>query len=143
MKLTYNELNRYFYIQKKIKCLNAEIAKISFLSSTANDGMPHGSGIGDPVYNTYIKIEKLTEKLNYQKQRAVDELDKLNDFIESIEDIEMQVILRLRFIKCWSYERIGDELFMNHSTVLRKLKHFLENSEDCTESTIDMSYTLK
>ena len=123
--MTYQELNRYRNIKLKIISINAELAQITYLSATNYDGQPHGSGVGDPVHSAFIKAEKLRQKLEFQKQRAVEELDKLNDYIESIDDIEMQMIIQKRFIECKSYERIGEEMFMHLSTVKKKLDRFL------------------
>lgn len=124
--MTYQELNRYFCIQKRIKQLNAELSMMPYLSATNYDGMPHGSGISDTVHAQFVKREKLIDKLNYQKARAIDELDKLNDFIESIDDVEMQTIIHARFIECRAYESIGFEIFRSHTDVRRKLMNYLD-----------------
>lgn len=128
--MTYEELNRYFYIKKRIKTINAELAQISYLSATLNDGMPHGSNVGDPVHAAAMKLDKIKKKLQFQACRATDELDKLTDYIERIEDIEMQEIISQRFILCKSYEAIGEDLFMHFSTVREKLYKFLGKAEN-------------
>ncbi len=127
--MTYQELNRYFCIQKRIKQLNAELSMMPYLSATNYDGMPHGTGISDTVHAQFVKREKLIDKLNYQKARAIDELDKLNDFIESIDDVEMQTIIHARFIECRSYDSIGNEMFMDRTTISKKIDRFLGGGE--------------
>lgn len=125
--MTYRELNRYFHIQQKIKSINAELEQLSYLTAANLNGMPRSTAVGDPVHSAFMKGEKLRQKLEFQKMRAVAELDKLNDFIESVEDVEIQVILQKRFVECKSYERIGDELFMERTTVSKKIQRFLNS----------------
>lgn len=127
--MTYQELNRYFCIQKRIKQLNAELSMMPYLSATSYDGMPHGTGINDSTFQQFAKREKLIDKLNFQKARAIDELDKLNDFIESIDDVEMQTIIHARFVECRTYESIGDEMFLHLSTIKKKLDSFLREQQ--------------
>ena len=127
--MTYTELNRYFYIKKRMKTINAELEQLSYLSATLNDGMPRSTAVGDPVHAAFMKLNRLKEKKKFLVIRAVDELAKLDEFIESVDDIEMQEILSQRFSLCRSYEAIGEDLFMHHTTVIRKLNSFLESTE--------------
>ncbi|MCQ2484767.1 MAG: hypothetical protein MJ168_05475 [Clostridia bacterium] len=127
--MTYAELNRYFYLKKRMKTINDELAQITYLSATLNDGMPHSTAVGDPVHAAYIKLNKLKKKREFLIVRITDELAKLDEFIDNVGDIEMQEILSQRFILCRSYEAIGNDLFMSHSTVLRKIYNFLDSTE--------------
>ena len=126
--MTYNELDRYRQLKNRIHYIEVELRELAELSAVRLDGMPHSRTPGDPVYQMFCKAEKLREQLMFQRQRAVEELQKLNDFIESVDDPEMQNILTARFVEGQTYEQIGDKLFLHYTTVIYKLNWFLNNS---------------
>lgn len=122
------DLNQYFIWKNRIKTTEAELKEVCELSAFIFNGMPHSPSIGDPVYNTFRKKEKLEQKLKFQYQRALDELVKISDYIDSIENEEMKEILLQRFILCRRYQDIGDTLYMDRRTVSRKITEFLKNN---------------
>ena len=89
-------------------------------------GMPHGDTISDPVYQCLIKKQKLVEKLNHKLEKFIDELSKIENIIDNIDDAEIRVIARLRFIDNLKWEEIGKELHQDRSVCYRKLKKYLE-----------------
>ncbi len=123
--MTYNELDRYRQLVNRIYYIEVELRELAELSAVRLDGMPHSRTPGDPVYQAFIKAEKLRQKLEFQKRQAVDELQKLNDFIESIADEELKNIFKARFVKGDSYEKISEQLNCDRRTVSRKIKKYL------------------
>ena len=128
--MTYQELNRYRHVKNRIRCIEFELNELAGLSAIRLDGMPHSRTPGDPVYQAYRKAEKLRKQLVFQRQRAIDELLKLNDFIESVDDPEMQNILMARFVEGRTYEQIGESLFMHRTTVKRRIEIFLKDAHN-------------
>lgn len=125
--MTYTELERYKYIKRRIKGIENQIAELTVLSATKYDGMPHGSQTSDSVYVNFLRYNKLIEKLQFQKKQLIAEEEKITDFINSIDDIEIQTIIQMKFIELNTYEEIGDELYMHRTTVVRKLNKFLND----------------
>ena len=123
--MTYNELDSYRQLKSRIHYIEVEISELAELSAVRLDGMPHSRSPGDPVYQAFRRSEKLREMLEMKKQQAVEELQKLNDFIENIPDEELKNIFMARFIEGASYEKISEQLDCDRRTVSRKIKKYL------------------
>ena len=124
--MTYNELDRYRQLKNRIHYIEVEISELAELSAVRLDGMPHSRNPGDPVYQAFRRSEKLRRMLEMKKQQAQSELERIIEFIENVDDPEMQNILTARFIEGKTYEQIGKELYMHLTTVIYKLDKFLE-----------------
>ena len=66
------------------------------------------------------------EKLNHKKKRREEEREKIQRFIDSIEDAEDRVLAEERYIENWKFEKIGEKHFLDRSTVSKRLKRCLE-----------------
>ncbi len=92
--------------------------------------MPHSRNPGDPVYQAFRRSEKLREMLEMKKQQAQAELNRIVEFIESVDDPEMQNILTARFVEGKTYEKIGKTMFMDRRTVKRKIDKLLQTTNN-------------
>ena len=117
-------LNKLYYIKKDIESIKEEIKNIPEISGIDMSGMPHGSGVGDPVYNLFLKKEKLVEKLNKKIEIYLDELIRIENIIDGIEDVEVRTIARMRFIQHKTWEKIGDELNYDRTTCSKKVRDY-------------------
>lgn len=66
------------------------------------------------------------EKLNRKKKRSEEEREKIQRFIDSIEDAEDRVLAHKRYIENKDFEKIGEEHFLHRSTVSKRLKRCLD-----------------
>ena len=89
-------------------------------------GMPHGSGVSDPLFNIMQKKEKLIEKLNKKIEQYLDELIRIESYIDNIENIEIRTIARMRFVQNKKWEDIGRAMHTDRTACYRKLKNYLE-----------------
>lgn len=72
----------------------------------------------------YIRTKQLLYSRLKKKLLAVqEERAKLEDYIDSIEDPEMRVILRLRFVECFTQEQIAQKVGYSKETIKRRLKN--------------------
>ena len=126
--MTYNELDRYRQLKNRIHYIEVELRELAELSAVRLDGMPHSRTPGDPVYQAFMRSEKLRDMLRFKQEQARAELERIIEFIESVDDPEMQNILTARFIEGKTYEQIGENLFLHYTTVIYKLNRFLNNS---------------
>ncbi len=126
--MTYNELDRYRQLKARIYYIQVELNELAELSAVKLDGMPHSRTPGDPVYQAFMRSEKLRDMLRFKQAQAQAELERIIEFIENVDDPEMQNILIARFIEGKTYEQIGDKLFLHYTTVIYKLNRFLNNS---------------
>ena len=84
-------------------------------------------------YFTFISINKEAElkaKLQAKLDEYIVEKERIEDYIENIEDAEVRVIARKRFIENKDYQTIGDEMYIDRTTAYKKLKRYFERTEE-------------
>ena len=123
------KLNKLYFLKIELKELKDEIENLSEISATSFSGMPHGSGTNDPIQQFLIKKQKLIEKLNKKLERYIEELTRIENFIDSIEDAEIRAIARLRFIENLTWEDIGVKMHLDRSVCYRKIKKYIVNMD--------------
>jgi predicted DNA-binding protein (UPF0251 family) len=57
-------------------------------------------------------------------ERYIDELTRVEDIIDKIEDVEVRAIARMRFIKNLKWEEIGSKMNFDRSVCYRKLNNY-------------------
>ena len=119
-------LNKLYWLKKEIEQIEMQIKELTVLSAMAMNGMPSGNSVSSPVERFYDRLEKLRTKLQTKLNEYVTEKEHIEEYIESIEDPEIRVIARLRFIDNEDYQTIGNEMFMDRTTVYKKLKKYFE-----------------
>ena len=120
-------LNRLYWLKIEIKQIENQIKELSVLKGSSINGMPSAKGTpSSPVEQFVLRVEKLTEKLNKKHDELVAETERIEAYIESIENDEVRTIARARLIDNKDYETIGDEVHMHRTTVARTLKRYIE-----------------
>ena len=119
-------LNRLYWLNIEIKQIESQIKELSVLKGSTINGMPASRGVSSPVEQFVLKVERLTEKLNKKHDELVAETERIEAYIESIEDAEVRTIARARFIDNEDYETIGDKVHMHRTTVARTLNRYIE-----------------
>ena len=118
-------LNRLYYIKKEIEAIKQEIKSIPELSGIELNGMPHSNNVSDPIATYLIKKEKLIEKLNRKINLYLDELIRIENIIDQIDDIEIRAIARMRFIQNMQWEDIGKQVHLDRKVCSRKVRKYL------------------
>ena len=77
--------------------------------------------------NALEGIAELRTRLEQKVILYTNERKEIEDFIETIEDQQMQTICRLRFIENLPLDQIGYLTYMDRSTVGKKLNRFLDS----------------
>ena len=62
--------------------------------------------------------------LHYNLKKLQIERKKMEEFLSSIEDVELRLIVRLRVVNNMKWEEIGAELGMERTTVSKKFYKF-------------------
>lgn len=122
-------LNKLYYIKIEIENIKNEIDNLPIIKSIDYSGMPHGTGVSNPVESYYLKKEKLLEKLNNKIEKYIEELNRIESIIDKIEDIEVRAIARMRFINNMKWEDIGKELCLERTTCSKKLRKYLKTMD--------------
>ena len=94
------------------------------LASPNLDGMPHGSDVHSPVENTVehiIKLEaalskkhdalvNLTARISARQTLIILERDRLEQYIETVDDSHLRQIFTLRFVNGLPWEQVATSL---------------------------------
>lgn len=122
-------LNKLYYLRIDIENIKEEIRSIPTISSPQLTGMPHGTGISNPIEAYFIKKEALIEKLNQKIAKYTDELIRIEDILDRIEDEEVRTIARMRFIQCLKWEEIGERVHLERTTCSKKLRKYIDSMD--------------
>lgn len=106
-------LNKAYYIRLEIDCIKKQIESLD-------------------EFNVEKKV-KLINKLKRYQSKYIDQLDNINQFIESIEDDETRLIARYRLIDNLKWEEIGAIMYKDRTSCYRKLQKVIENNTKNTK----------
>lgn len=103
-------LRQYESIKRKIRILNDRIGSLEnesdcVKSLSDNDGLPHGSNIGNPTADWAIRITDEKLKCIGLRQEAHEIGEEITNTILKVDGIEQEV-LYLRYIKLMRWEDI-------------------------------------
>lgn len=116
------ELSKYYHLSVEINELEEQIKELmnSLVGSPELTGMPHGSGVGNPVEQKAMLIINLKNKLEKRRDRSLKELTKIELYIANIEKAEVRLIFTKRYIQFKRWEDIAKEMCMSESNVFKK-----------------------
>lgn len=127
--MTKKELSKYYYLSIEIKELEVQIKELmnSLIGSPKLTGMPHGFGVGNPVEQKAVLIVNLKNKLEKRRAKSLNELTKIELYIDSIEKTEVRMIFKKRYVQFKRWEDIAREMCMSESSVFKKHQEQLKN----------------
>lgn len=127
--MTKSELGKLKQIKKEIDILKKELDNIS--EQYVTDKV-----VGSTAFHPYIlthynisgydsrgyskKVKRLQKQLQRKLDELMDERQKLEEYIESIDDGTTRMIVRLRHINGLGWNQIGNELGYSERQVRRK-----------------------
>lgn len=135
--MTERELQGYTFIKariEKVKNRLAELEQENGLGSVNMDGMPHGSTPGDPVARMAIARASLHEHLTRLLAELKEKEREIREYIESVENEEVKLIIEWRFIDLLDWYEIAGKLEemtgknVDRSTPAKKLKKYLREN---------------
>ena len=105
-------LYRLFYLPKQIAQKKREIQRIwekLTAMSPSLTGMPHSGGVRDKVGDGTVELVARKEELEELVRGYEQEEKEINDWIDSLDDIQINLILTLRFRERMSWNQVADE----------------------------------
>ena len=122
-------LNKLYYLKTDIENIKDEIRSLPIISSPSMTGEAHGTDISSPIMSYVLKKEALIEKLNNKIAKYTEELIRIEDIIDKIDDVEIKAIARMRFIQCMKWEDIGEKIHLERTTCSKKIRKYLESMD--------------
>lgn len=133
--MTREELSKLRSIQKEIELIKRELDSITEEYVT---DIVTGSMVEHPCILTHFKISgydsggysskvnRLERKLKCKLEEIMDERERLEEYIESVNDDITRMILRLRYINGLGWNQIGNELGYSERQVRRKHAQWID-----------------
>ena len=108
--MTLQELSQYFNLRKRLMRYEKILKSLRDTACPGTQvltGMPHTSGVKDKVGDLAIEITDMEAQIHILSQEAYQEEIKVTAFINSIKDIEIRMIFRLRFLRCLTWGEVA------------------------------------
>jgi hypothetical protein len=108
--MTKQELSQLYYLNREIEQLKSRLTELDCIATSTSSritGMPHASGISDKVGKYAAEIADLKELLDLNLKKCFYELNRLNRYIESIEDSQIRMIMSLRYINGLDWSQVA------------------------------------
>lgn len=133
--MTKKELSQLYYLKKEIKEQQRRLEELETAATACTGkitGLPSGRGISDKICNYSAQIADLRGLLDLNLKKCFYELNRLNRYIQSVEDSEMRTILILRYSQGLSWQQIAQnmEVLGGGSTERKKHNRFLKLSRN-------------
>lgn len=138
--VTVEEASQIFYINQEIKYIQKELANLEderkYYKPTILSDMPKGMGGYKNITDDFLeKQSELEDMLRYSLRKLQEERKRFENFLYSVEDAELRLILRLRCINNMRWEDIGQAVDMERTTVSKKFYKYFKVShkshDDC------------
>ncbi len=144
MIITREFLAQYVYLDSYIKSIRRRLKYFENHPVSAEHGVVSGSMRVFPYAQCHFVVSAPNVKSDEERKKIVNQLiidlkgnEQLYEdmkldievFINSLENIEDKVILRLKYIDNWTYERIGEELGYDRTTISKRIDKIIDRSE--------------
>jgi DNA-directed RNA polymerase specialized sigma subunit len=137
--MTKEELSKLRSIQKEIELIKRELDSITeeYVTDKVTGSMTEHpyiftsfkiSGYDSGGYSS--KVMRLERKLKCKLDELMDERERLEEYIESIDNATVRMILRLRYVNGLGWNQIGNELGYSERQCRRIYKKFIERMEE-------------
>lgn len=140
--MTERELMGYIYLKARIAMVEERIEELeqeNGLGSLNMDGMPHGSTPGDPVARMATARAELHGQLLRLRADLNEKEREIRDYINSVENEEIKLIIEWRFIDLLDWYEIAGRLedltgkHVDRSTPGKKMRKFLREQKKVSQ----------
>ena len=116
--LTLQELSQQIKLRERLerdKIILNSLQEAACLGAQVLTGMPHTPGVRDKVGDLAIEIADMKERVRYLETEIKAKDKAVSDFVFGIEDARLQMIFRLRFIRCLTWQRTAEILGVDYT----------------------------
>jgi len=130
--MTKKELSQLYYLKKEIAHQQSRIAELEALATNCTakiTGLPHSTEFSDKVGINAAGLADLKSMLEKHLKKCVLTILKINNFIQSIDDPLIRMIITHRYINRYSWKRTAREIGGGNTVhgLIMSLNRFLES----------------
>ena len=128
--MTEQELSKYYWLKKEAQDLEERVATFDCGVSAVKykelnvDSSPQYKSIQE-------KVVELKEKWMEKRVSALEEYIKIENYISTIEDIELRLLFKYRFLDCMNWDEIGEKVCYDRTSVAKKIRNYLKKNKHC------------
>lgn len=111
--MTWQQLDEHFELVEKLIQSRELVERLRAslgLKAQNLSGMPRGNGVGDLIGNSVVEIVRVEQKTEKLAARVAESQKPIDEWIDSIEDVYTQTILRLRFIYGLQWKEVASTI---------------------------------
>lgn len=129
--MTKKELSQCYWLNREIEHLQDELLKLDGAEyKTANlTGMPRGGEISDNVSKLATQRAELHRLVSLKLEECMIARVRIERYIDSVEDSEIRLILRLRHINGLSWTDMSTELNYSERHMQRLYKEYFKKQK--------------
>ena len=108
--MTLQELSQYYKLQERLEQAEETLQSLQSAAQPGAQnltGLPHTQGIRDKVGDLAVEIADLKERIRCLREESERERDKVAAFIETIENVQIRTVFRLRFLRCLTWGEVA------------------------------------
>ena len=129
--MTKEELKEYIETKREIEIIKEKLEYLCMtkggVKSMVITDMPRGgSSEDDRLLEIMIEIEKLEEMYNKKRLKLMKQLNEIENVIDSLEEPIDRNIMRMRYIKNYTWERICVELNYSWNGIHKRHRKILD-----------------
>ena len=127
--MTIIELSKYHLIKIEIEQLDNIIKDFEatlLSSSKMKEVISSSNNNSNPTEKLALKLSQLKDELIIKKRKLTNENIKIERFLTTVDDVEIMIIIRKRFLEGKTWQVISEELNMDRTTPYYKLNKYLE-----------------
>jgi hypothetical protein len=137
--MTKQELSQCYWLNREIQQLQRELNELDGKEHKAINysGMPHGSGISDDVARLATQRAELHKLISLKLEECMIARTRIERYINSIEESEMRMILRLRHINGLTWLQVALHIGKQDANYpWRKYEKFLADVKNVKEDNL-------
>lgn len=124
--MTEQELSRYYWLKKEVEELQEKIATfdVGISAVQPKEVDIQSSKQYSSIQEKYIELRDIWMD---KRVKALEEYIKIEKYMYSVEDEELKLIIRYRFLNCMTWEDIGYKMNYDRSTIIKKFRKFIKS----------------
>lgn len=115
-------LGRYRVMSRKVDDLTEELeqwrARATKITPTLSQE-PRGSGNGDKLQSSVVKICELEEELDQKIRELLSQRNEIVAVLDSLSDDNLRQLMRYRYIKGMTWDEIAEKMYYSRPQVVR------------------------